>query len=293
MITICIEGGLGDQVDAEPTIRYARDVVYKDTPITLMTRYPELFTHLNIPFVSQPPIGSHVLHTHGSPESRKVMTHAFMHGVDFVSIRALKLMLPFDQKTIHLEVKSEATEKVSALIPSPDKTILMHPGLGWPSKTFPISVWQSYVDVLTNAGYTVAIIGKTISAQHSVLTLDTKQCIDLSNKLSLSELIAAISLCPILISNDSAPIHIAGAFNNWIGVIPTCKRPDHILPYRCGSPFYKAVAIEADKRLYDTWNRKPCQVQRQEIINCSEAELVSCLPTPTQILEFAQSILIN
>jgi len=67
--------------------------------------------------------------------------------------------------------------------------------------------------------------------------------IDTRDLLSLGELIALVSQAPILISNDSAPIHIAGAFNNWIVLLPSCKHPDHVLPYRNGSPYHKAKAL--------------------------------------------------
>ena len=43
---------------------------------------------------------------------------------------------------------------------------------------------------------------------------------------------ALISLAKMTITNDSSPVHIAGAFDNWLIVIPTAKHPDHILPFR-------------------------------------------------------------
>jgi ADP-heptose:LPS heptosyltransferase len=52
-----------------------------------------------------------------------------------------------------------------------------------------------------------------------------------------------ISLTKVLVSNDSSPVHIAGAFDNWIVTIPTCKHPDHILPYRNGTQSYKTRAL--------------------------------------------------
>ena len=36
---------------------------------------------------------------------------------------------------------------------------------------------------------------------------------------------------------------IAGTFDNWIILIPTCKHPDHLLPYRNGSKSYKTRAL--------------------------------------------------
>jgi ADP-heptose:LPS heptosyltransferase len=52
-----------------------------------------------------------------------------------------------------------------------------------------------------------------------------------------------ISKAKTLITNDSAPVHIAGAFDNNIVLIPTCKHPDYILPFREGRKEYKSVAL--------------------------------------------------
>lgn len=46
-----------------------------------------------------------------------------------------------------------------------------------------------------------------------------------------------------LVTNDSSPVHLAGAFENNIVLIPTSKHPDHLLPWRKGSQDYKARAV--------------------------------------------------
>jgi ADP-heptose:LPS heptosyltransferase len=77
--------------------------------------------------------------------------------------------------------------------------------------------------------------------------------------LSLHELMAIIDMCPTLVSNDSAPIHIAGAFDNNIILIPTCKHPDHLLPWRNGSKYYKAKAFYK-KLMCDDIKSSPTEV---------------------------------
>ena len=46
-----------------------------------------------------------------------------------------------------------------------------------------------------------------------------------------------------LVTNDSSPLHIAGAFDNWIVTVPTCKHPEHILPFRNGTQSYKTKVL--------------------------------------------------
>ena len=59
----------------------------------------------------------------------------------------------------------------------------------------------------------------------------------------MGELISLISLSKVLLTNDSLPLHIGGAFDNWIVTIPTCKHPDHILPFRNGTQYYKTKSL--------------------------------------------------
>ena len=66
---------------------------------------------------------------------------------------------------------------------------------------------------------------------------------DFRDFTNLGENIALISLSKVTLSNDSSPIHIAGAFDNWIVVVPTSKHPDHILPWRQGSQRHKTKSI--------------------------------------------------
>jgi ADP-heptose:LPS heptosyltransferase len=91
---------------------------------------------------------------------------------------------------------------------------------------------------------TVVLIGKTISEEQGYLPIECPEDgIDLRDLTTLGELMSLISLSKVTLSNDSSPIHIAGAFDNWIVVIPTAKHPDHILPFRNGSQYYKTKSL--------------------------------------------------
>jgi ADP-heptose:LPS heptosyltransferase len=85
---------------------------------------------------------------------------------------------------------------------------------------------------------------------HAYLPVKTKGY-DFRDKLSLGGLIALLSKAKILVTNDSAPLHIAGAWDNHIVLIPSCKHPDFILPYRHGSKQYKTHTLYK-KVMHDT-----------------------------------------
>lgn len=299
-IAVLVEGGLGDQICAEPTIRYMKEELYKGDNIIVISDFPDAFSGVGLPVYAkgakiENAKGYYEIHTLRSPEhiSWEYMSHPLCHSIDFCALQAIRCLLPINRKKIELPVYQESLEKINGIIGDFKNLVVIHPGRGWDSKTFPVDVWQSYLDALLEAGYKVAVIGKRISEEQGVVEIDTNKdnCIDLIDKLNFNELTALISKARCLISNDSAPIHIAGAFDNFIGVIATCKRPDYILPYRNGNdPFYKAEALEEFK-LYDTFNGQPSQVYGATIDKCDEATMRKCVPSSSKVVNFVKKAL--
>lgn len=297
-VVVIVNGGIGDQVVAEPVVRYVRDVRYKGDNIVVVTDFPMLFDHLGLKVYSKEDkvenIGQfYQMSTYWSQEhaSWDFMSHITTHAIDFASLQAIRSILPLKDRQIKLTYGLNDLIKPSKILKEKDcdfsKLVLLHPGRGWPSKTFPADVWQEYVNILINSGYTVGLIGKRIGQDQGVVEVDSSRCIDFIDQLTLKELIALIGQAPVLISNDSGPIHIAGAFDNHIGLIATCKHPEYILPYRNGSMFYKAAALE-NGGLYDTWDLRPSQVDGNAVHLCKELELRKYLPTSEKVLNFVK-----
>jgi hypothetical protein len=295
-VAIHVEGGMGDQIDAEPVIRYIRDNTYKGDEIIIFSNWPELFSHLGLKSYMhktkvQSPKQYYQMYTLRTPEheSWQYMTHPLIHGTDFSALQCIRMILPLKDKEIKLPLDESAVQAVL------DKTggpldVIVHPGRGWDSKTILPDIWQSYVDCLTEEGYKVGVIGKRLSKEQGIVEFDTSKCVDLIDKLSVQELVAIVAKTPVLISNDSAPIHIAGAFENWIGLIATCKHPDKVLPYRRGGQTWRAEALEVWP-LYDHYNHQPSQVDGATIDLCTEEQMRKACPPPSKILKFVQNAL--
>lgn len=289
-IAIMVEGGLGDQIAAEPTVRYVIQKIYPTDNVIVCTDWPEIFEHLPVKaYRPNEPVENHLsyhkLHTMRTPQhdSWKWMSHPLVHCVDFASLQAIRLQLPLSYKQPQLPLADIEMPFVT------ENTVLVHPGKGWFTKTFPVDVWQSYIDALVDAGKDVVVIGKRINDEQGVVEVDTSRCLDLIDKLSLKELIATINKAPVLISNDSSPVHIAGAFDNWIGLIATCKAPDYILHNRNGSIWYKARSLERDG-LYLDFSTQPTQIYGVSIDQCTEERLRECLPSAEEVVRFVKEI---
>ena len=255
-ILIEVQGGLGDQICAEPVVRFMKKYVYKLDNITLLTHFPEVFEHLKLQDIKVFKYGEfkrefdtpyyNVVSLPG-PETImwSCVSNLLCHSVDFTSMALLRRTLPDIDKQPQLIYDSKDLAEVIEVTKGVnlEKLVLVHAGRHWESKTFPTEWWQKVIDKLDSEGLKVCLIGADEKTRGVIELKTSATMIDTRNLLSLKSLFALISKAKLLISNDSAPIHIAGAFDNNIILIPTCKHPDHILPYRKGNKYYKAVAL--------------------------------------------------
>lgn len=247
-------GGLGDTISAEPSVRYMAEKIYPNANIYLMSEHAEIFDHiegLNLS-IGYPKVEVDAVievNTHQLPWSDfgKYAPFQFTHCVDWVSMCTMGRMIPDHEKKIQLTFEDVHLKEVFEICEHPSELILVHPGIGWPSKTFPVEYWDSIIQGLLDEGFKVGVIGKKMQSSqdidHGVLDIDVTNCVDFREKLSTKGLFALVSMAKTLISNDSAPIHVAGAFDNNIILIPTCKHPDHIMPFRNGLKYHKAKAL--------------------------------------------------
>jgi len=285
-VLITANGGLGDQVEAEPAIRFMRKNLYPEDEMVVVSHWPRIFEHLREmgielysygEFKFKPDTPYYSVKTLPEPDSIQwfVVSHLLCHTVDYSAMALMKRTLPNEEKTIKLKVFDNDRKQIGELVVGKDidKMILVHPGKHWESKTFPSWYWQKIIDKLDELGYVVVIIGKDEPGDPPTYepgkrgTVDVecpRNGIDLRNLLSIGELLALLDIAPVLISNDSAPVHLAGAFDNWIILIPSCKHPDHVLPWRKGSVYYKAKALYK-KLIIDDVESRPTQVYETSV----------------------------
>jgi len=258
-ILISVSAGMGDQLCSEPAIRYTQKL-YPNANIFVVSHFPRLFEHLSCPVMHYDEwkgINDSVITFYTCPDddqSEHKLSHVLFHPTDFASMSMVKRTIPNNEKTIKLKLESDDTMSILKMLDGRNKEkpiIVVHAGKWWPSKTLPQDWWQKIVDKLSEK-LTVVLIGKTIDEQQGYLPIQCpKDGIDLRDLTSLGELFSLISLSHCLLTNDSSPLHIAGAFDNWIVTIPTCKHEDHILPFRNGTQYYKTKALRKGLLLDD------------------------------------------
>ena len=298
-VIIYAGGGMGDQLSAEPVVRYAIENFFKDvkTNFMVISNWPRFFTHLGVTCMTREEYDTKkifdtpmkILKTIPAPEESTIWhnwSHINGHTVDYAAVCALHKTLPDDAKNIKLDATLEGlTEAVDICGFIPDNMILVHPGRGWASKTFPASWWYEVIEKLIKNGEIVGVIGKHISDKQGFIEMELPEgAIDFRNLLSLDGLISLISIAKLVISNDSAPIHIAGAFDNNILLIATCRHPDFILPYRKNAnKHYKAFAF-AKKLTIDDWDLSPTRIFK-ESADIIKGNILDYIPTPDEVVQ--------
>lgn len=284
-ILMCVGGGIGDQICAEPTLRYAIET-FTDCKINLLTPYPELFNHMTFEdkfnfgqdkvevkhFLPLMTYGQDTGHSANYLRSLQIPT------VDYCSLHALKCSLPLKYKHINLAPQFAETWCDGVYI---------HPGKGWPSKTFPKRWWEALISWVKHYGLQPIVIGtkeQTVNVEGDF--------IDLRGKFSISQTIYLLQHAKNLVTNDSSPIHFASTHNptdpgsghSFIDFIATVKHPDHLLHYRHGSLGYR-MKNHSKGGIWSVHSFCPNKAGSLDVRQVEEDLLVSWLPCPQTLAE--------
>jgi hypothetical protein len=298
-LAIAVRGGLGEQIAAEPTVRYARNVMCREFKMAVVTDCPQAFRHLNVPtydaWDNVPNLSAyHRRYTARDPNvpvKFRLSQHQ-VQGAVLAGLQALGVELPAAYRRPVLAVDPAAMASVArkARPTALGELVLLHPGRAAAANTFPPDAWQAYADALVQHGFQVAVIGKHVDPRRGVVDFDRSACIDLVDQLSLDELVALISQARVLLSNDSGPVQIAGAFDRWIGLIATLRHPEYVLPWRHNSQFWRAESLER-LPLYRDYVHKPSGTRQPSLEACDPERLRACLPSAERVVQFVQRAL--
>lgn len=293
-------GGIGDQICAEPTLRYAIKM-FKDCEIYLASELPELFKHLPFKRVfdlrEEMPNFSRYLcfETITSPDETNLVWQFFSHMltncVDFPSLCALRQQLPVEYKEIYLEGTEIDFKKFAVAWDQLersvlDKGVLIHAGRHWQSKTFPKAFWDGIIKRIVERGKVPVLIGAEADDNRGTIAVDRTGCIDLRGKLSISESIWLCQKAKVLLTNDSSPMHMAASGQAWIGYVATCKHPDMITHWRNGVWQWREKNF-GKGGIWDIIDYCPNKKQNVEAEFVPPEMLLSWLPEPEEMADWA------
>ncbi len=142
-----------------------------------------------------------------------------VHEID----KNLRLLEPLEFNELIREIRlfwSENNKKFiesvfeANSVKSDDKVVVVNPSSVWPTKRWPKEYYKKLVKMLADQGVRVVLIGAKKDIDISEFVKDNdERVVDLTGKTGIKDLFYLIAWSNLLISNDSAPIHIASAFN--------------------------------------------------------------------------------
>lgn len=304
-ILLFLRGGLGDVVCALPSVMYALAVFRRCSPhvrISVATEFPELFKHLPLKRiydlnVQEPKWNKYfVFRSFADPDEfvNEFMMPLGMNIVDYISIKMFRVQLPHYRKNIMLPIGDFqiALPEVQARLPS---TVVIHPGRTWQSRTIPVDYWNQIIDAVHSLGRQIILIGGGDSERGTV-NVDSSKCIDLREKLDLLSTVSLLDKCEKLLTNESAPMHLAAATKIQIGFFATVKHESNLLHWRNINKNRPDMPIEnsfgffmenlATGGLWQELDWCPNNMEKVTVNEVGDEKLRSYLPSIQKVLDF-------
>jgi hypothetical protein len=292
--------GLGDVICSEPTIRYALDT-FKNVKISVETTHPDVFRHLESRLHKLFKVGGDYREKYndyrifetavGEDDIRwEFLDMAFMHCIDAASMCSMRMQLPVSHRQINLVPDENAKDSVKEILHQHDlleseNRIVIHPGKTWPSRTLPADWWDEIIQILIKGGVKPVIIGAQCVNGNSTVDIDARGCVDLRESLSFMQSVALLQMADLVLTNDSAPLHMAASGNAWIGFFATARHPDHLTHWRRGMYGHKTKNLSLGG-MWSFMDLRPGQSETKRYDLVEESLVRSWLPTPSAVADW-------
>ena len=159
------------------------------------------------------------------------------HAVDWY-LRVLPVLgVPADDDYEWLPPRHAVAESVRRQWPVDGaRWIILQPGARWPNKRWPVESYAELVRLLARAqpGFRFAVLGgeKDRPLGEAIARAEPAQCLDLTGRLTLPEMVEWIRLSQLMISNDTGPMHVAAALGTPVVALLGPTEPCRTGPYR-------------------------------------------------------------
>jgi ADP-heptose:LPS heptosyltransferase len=133
-------------------------------------------------------------------------------------LRYLEIASLVGARTADLEPRLQVTHddlnEARNVVPEAEgKLVVLHPGAGDRRRRWPPEKFADVGDALAKTGARVAVVGveEDQASISSIIDIMEHEAFDLCGRLSLGGLAGLLGRCAVVVSNDSGPLHLAGA----------------------------------------------------------------------------------
>jgi lipopolysaccharide heptosyltransferase I len=160
----------------------------------------------------------------------------YTHAADWYLAVLKRLNVPTDRKFEWIPERKSVSAGIKSKWPVDSaRWIVVQPGARWLNKRWPVEHFTDLVRRLAaeRPGFRFAILGGADDkeAGAAIAQAAPQQCLDLTGKISLPEMIEWIRLSELMISNDTGPMHVAAALGKPVVAIFGPTEPRRTGPY--------------------------------------------------------------
>lgn len=182
---------------------------------------------------------------------------------------ARRLGLETRERPTELSIPTPAEERIGALLVGAGiagkPIVAIAPGARWETKQWPAVHFAELIRALSDRGLgTILIGGDTETALGAGIVERCPGTLDVTGSLTILETGAALKRCECLVTNDSAPLHIAEAVGTPVVAIlgPTVRE----FGYYPRLPKSTVVEIDLDCRPCSRNGARPCPLGTKECL---------------------------
>ena len=155
-----------------------------------------------------------------------------------------------------------------------DTIVALAPGARWDTKRWPPEHFHRVAEELETEGHRIVLIGGPgdVDICSGLAGQTSPRRLDLSGRLSITESAAMLSLCSLLVTNDSAPLHMAEAVGTPVVALfgPTVRE----FGYYPQLPSSAAIDMEMSCRPCSRNGARPCPIGTKACLVSIEPERV-------------------
>ncbi len=236
--------GMGDCLCAVPILRKIRRDLKDVVALGVFSDHPGLFARC--PYVD----GSFALSDRENLKRYAEVLRLFdttklpyhlMDTIDFMSIPAGMGQLSFREKRLeYFPAEADRAQRYD---------VVLNTSTTWPSRSWPIGLWQRLADELAADGYSVAVVGKTVRSEVDGMLKSSQGlsgCVDLTNRLSLDQTYFTIAGAGLFVTCQNGLSVLCGATETEMIVLDRSIEWSKYAVYRHEDPHYRFCVVKGD-----------------------------------------------
>ncbi|HQR11610.1 MAG TPA: glycosyltransferase family 9 protein [Casimicrobiaceae bacterium] len=241
--------GLGDCLCAVPILRKIRRTQPDFGELVLFTHHPELF--VRCPYVDR------VLDIMDGEERKRYdkvlalfdpssqLKYPLMDTIDYMSIPIGMGQLSFREKQLeYFPAEPDNAQRFD---------VVLNTSMTWPSRNWPVELWQRLADALSSQGYAVAVVGKDVHSSTDNMRKTSPGlagCVDLTNRLSLDQTYFTIAKAGLFVTCQNGLSVLSGATDTEVMVLDRSIEWSKYALYRREDPHYRFSLVKGNCDLY-------------------------------------------